>query len=236
MAKKVAQMIEEQVQFWRIKSDSEHRFPKRKGRKPIITISRSFGARGAALALELQDRLGYKVWDKELLKVISEKLNKSDEFVQALDEHYQNPVEDAIFGFMNQPGTNLNYMLYLVKAVGAIERLGRAIIVGRGANYICQRADSFHIRVVCPLKTRIENYAEREQITLVQATKIVEQKDKERADFTRKNFNREIDDPNDYDLMINSGSFTMDEMVEVVLKAYQVRLKDLSPRRTMLSL
>lgn len=231
MAKKVAQMIEEQVQFWRLNNRSGTRYPNPGRRKPVITISRSFGARGAALALELQEKLGFKVWDKELLKVISEKLNKSDEFVQALDEHYQNPVEDAIFGFLNQPGTNLNYMLYLVKAVGAIEQLGNAIIVGRGANYICQRSDSFHLRVVSPLKNRIENYAEREQISLIQATKIVEQKDKERADFTRRNFNRNIDEPSDYDLMINSGTFTMDEMVSVILKAYEERMskKILSP-------
>jgi cytidylate kinase len=221
MAKKVAQMIEEQVQFWRLKAESEHYLPKPEGRQPVITISREFGARGAALALNLQEKLGFKVWDKELLKVISERLNSNDEFIKALDENVRNPVEDAILGFMNRPNTNFNYMLYLVRAVRAIERSGNSIIVGRGANYICQKADSFHLRVVCPLKTRIENYAEREMIDLPEATKIVELKDRERATFMKKNFNRDINSPSDYDLVINSGSFSMDEMVDIVTQAYK---------------
>lgn len=218
-------MIEEQVQFFRLKNETEKRFPGKGKRKPIITISREFGARGAALALNLQEKLGFKIWDKELLTVIGEKMNSKEDLLESLDENVPNPVEDAIFGFLNRPGTNLNYMLYLVRAIRTIERLGGGIVVGRGANYICQRSDSLHLRIVSPFKTRIENYSEREEISISEATKIIKQKDKERSDFTRRNFNRDINTPTDYDLMINSGEFTMDEMVDLVMNAYECKLK-----------
>ena len=220
MAKKVQQMIEEQVHFWKLKHtpkqtsglDSKH---------PVITISREFGAKGAELAKALESRIGFKVWDKELLQIISEKLDSKDSILESLDENHRSLVEDTIFGFMNQRGTNLNYLLYLVRAVRAIENIGGSIIVGRGANYICRHSKSFHTRVVAPLKTRVEQYAFAEHTSKDQALVLITKKDKERKDFVMHNFNHEIDDPADYDVVINSASFSMDEMVEIVIAAYE---------------
>lgn len=217
-------MIEEQVQFWMIKNSSEKQFARRGQKLPIITVSREFGAKGAALASELGEKLGFKVWDKDLLQIISEKLGSNKEFIQSLDENRRSLVEDTIFGFLNQRGTNLNYLIYLVRTVRAIERYGNSIIVGRGANYICQKPNSFHVRVVCPLKKRIADYAQKENISKDEAYVIIEQKDTERESFTKYNFNRDVSTPSDYDLVINSASFSLDEMVELAIDAYQRKI------------
>lgn len=218
MAKQVSKMIEEQVQFWALKNPVSSSKMNTK-RLPVITISREFGAKGAALAERLGEELHLKVWDKDLLEVISRKLDSNPEFVKQLDENRRSLVEDAIFGFMNHKGTNLNYLMYLVKAVQTIERLGNAVIVGRGANYICQHPDSLHIRVVAPLKDRIADIARKEQLSREQALIIIKQKDAERANFSGYNFNRDITNASDYDLILNSSVFTMDEMVELVTMA-----------------
>ena len=224
MAKKVQQMIEEQVHFWKLKHSSEHR-PGLKTKQPVITISREFGAKGAELAKTLEYKLGFKVWDKELLNVISEKLDSKGDILESLDENRRNMVEDTIFGFMNQRGTNLNYLIYLVRAVRAIEKIGNSVIVGRGANYICRDPRSFHVRVVSPLKTRVDNYALREHTSKDQALVLITKKDKERSDFVMHNFNSEISNPTEYDLVINSESFSMEEMAEILIAAYNQKKK-----------
>ena len=225
MAKKIAQMIEEQIQFSTLKSTPGKFSSQSSKKQPIITISREFGARGAALSSHIGHKLGFKVWDKELLEVISENLGSNKEFIASLDENRRSALEDTIFGFMNHKGTNLNYLIYLVRAIRAIEKFGNGIIVGRGANFICRDPNSFHLRIVCPIKNRVEDYAEREQITKDEALSIIGKKDAERASFVNYNFNKDIALPTHYDLVINSASFSLEEISEFVFNIYRERVK-----------
>ncbi len=223
MAKKIAQMIEEQLQFWKMQHSDKSEFKNKDQKLPVITISREFGAKGAVLATKLGKKMGFKVWDKEILDVISERLDSSPEYLHALDENTRSILEDTIFGFMNRKGTNLNYQIYLVKAIRAIEEQGNSIIVGRAANFICNSPNSLHIRVVCPLEERIKRYAASHEISQKQARALVQQKDLERENFTLFNFNRDLEKACHYDLIINSARFTMTEMVELVEMAYSLK-------------
>lgn len=224
MAKKIAQMIEEQLQFWKIQHPADNAEAKNKNQTlPVITISREFGAKGAALATKLGKKLGFKVWDKEILDIISERLDSSSEYLTALDENTRSLLEDTIFGFMNHKGTNLNYQIYLVKAIRAIEDQGNSIIVGRAANFICRNPKSLHIRVVCPIEERIKHYAATHEIPTKQARVLVQQKDVERENFTLFNFNRDLEQASHYDLVINSARFSMKEMVELVEEVYSLK-------------
>lgn len=221
MSKKVNQMIEDQVRFWLKQSSSRSGRLVQGSQKPVITISREFGAGGAALAEVLSEKMGYKVWDRDLLRIISEELGTSEDFARGLDEARRGMLEDTIFGIIHQRETNLHYLIYLVKTVRALERYGANIIVGRGGNYICQKPESFHVRVVCPLKKRIAQIAHKEEISHDKANEKVLKKDMERANFIRHNFNRDIDNAADYDLVLNSNVFSMENMADLVIKAYE---------------
>lgn len=221
MAKRVAQMIEDQVNFWRINHPVEHKLHHRGQNLPIITMSREYGARGLAIARILEKRLGFKVWDKEILEIISEKLGSTIDSLSSLDEKARNTVEDTIFGFLNQKGTNLNYLLYLVRALQAIEKFGSAIIVGRGGNYICNQKKTLNVRIVAPVSHRIDWIASSQNITREVARALILKKDQEREEFTRRNFNKEIGSASDYDLLINTGTMSLEDTAELVILAYQ---------------
>ncbi|MBD3617047.1 MAG: cytidylate kinase-like family protein [Gracilimonas sp.] len=223
MSKKVSQMIEEQVLFW-MRNSNVGKVSKRLPKKsPVITVSREFGAKGAALAAKLGERLGYKVWDRDLLIIISEKLGSNEEFIKSLDEVRRGFLEDTIFGFLRQRETNLHYLIYLVRAVRTLEKYGNSIIVGRGANYICQDPKSFHIRVVSPLKTRIERYAKDQNMPKEKVLEVINKKDDERANFVEYNFNRDISNSSDYDLVLNSETYNLEEMTDIILHAYELK-------------
>ncbi|MEQ8524284.1 cytidylate kinase-like family protein [Gracilimonas sp.] len=223
MSKKVPQITEQQIQFWIRKEAAQKGVPVPNKKFPIITISRQFGAKGAALATELGTQLGFKVWDKDLLELISKNIGSDKEFIKSLDESRRGLLEDTIFGFIHHRETNLSYLIFLIKAVRALEKFGNGIIVGRGANYICQHKDSFHVRVVCPLKKRIQNYAQDYQIPKVEASEIIMKKDTERENFTKYNFNQEINNSSDYDLIINSNTYSITEMAELVIRGYEIK-------------
>ena len=55
-------------------------------------------------------------------------------------------------------------------------------------------------------------------------------RDQERADFIQHFFKRDINEPEGYDLTINSGCFDVDEMAEIVLLAYDHKVGREVPR------
>jgi cytidylate kinase len=224
MAKRVAQMIEDQVHFWRMSHPVEHKLQHKGQNLPVITNSREFGARGAAIAQILEKMLGFKVWDKEILEVISEKLGSDVDYIKSLDENMQNAVEDTIFGFLNRKSTNLNYSIYLVRALQAIEKYGNAIIVGRGGNYVCRHSKTFNVRIVAPLSLRIDRIAEIQDVSKEEARAIVKTKDEERARFTQHNFNKSIDSPVGYDMVLNSGTLSLESIAELIISGYQQKI------------
>ncbi|MEX2410308.1 MAG: cytidylate kinase-like family protein, partial [Candidatus Paceibacterota bacterium] len=188
---------------------------------PVITISREFGANGAAFAAYLARKIGYKVWDKELLQAITDEVGTGLKTVESIDERRRQTVEDTVTGFFHNMPTNVSYSRSLIRVVNTIEEFGNSIIVGRGANYICKNSKALHVRIVSPLNYRIENYAKRENISKIEAKRLIEAKDYERKVFIYHNFHREMNESSDYDMVINTKSFTLDEMAEIVINAYE---------------
>lgn len=219
--RKAAQIIEEQISEWKHRhSKTSSRAPK-KHNYPIITISREFGARGAVFASHLARKIGFKVWDKDLLQAITNEVGSGLKMVESVDERRRQTIEDAVSGYFYNIPTNVTYLRSLIRVVNTIEEFGNSIIVGRGANYICKNPKALHIRIVSPLKTRVENYSKIENVSLVNAKKMIETKDSERRDFIHLNFHRDMNDASDYDLLINANSFNMDEMAEIVIESYK---------------
>jgi len=224
MARKVTQIVEEQIKAWSHRNSSTRRKQPRKKPYPVITVSREFGARGAAMASLLGRKIGFKVWDKELLEAIADQLDSDLKMLETLDERRQQAVEDTVAGFLKYIHTNVNYLRSLIREVKTIEEHGRSIIVGRGSNYICQNPSSFHVRVVCPLKTRIAEYAKREGISEEESRRIIDRKDRERADFIKSNFYKDVATSSDYDLLVNSKTFSIEQMASIVLNAYETKI------------
>ena len=221
----IDQMITDQVQIWsqhegeaQMKGEVPHAWP-------IITISREFGARGAALAALLGERMGFRVWDKELLQAIAEESGGDVRLLKSLDEHRRKAIDDAMHGtLMGSKHTNTHYFRALQRVIHTIVAHGKGIVVGRGATYISKSPEILRVRVVCPLEKRIRGYAEREGLTEKQARKEIVQRDADRADFIQHHFKRDIETPSDYDLVLNSGTLGLEQMAEIVLAAYETKV------------
>lgn len=221
MPKNIAKIIEEQINSWKFTNLVAKSRPSTQKKYPIITISREFGARGAALGEFMGEKMGFKVWDKELLQSIADELGGGVRTIESLDERSMQTVEDTVTGFMMNIPTNMNYLRSLIRVVKTIESYGNGIIVGRGANYISRAPEAFHIRVVCPINKRVIQYAAKENISAEESSYIIRRKDREREEFIRKNFHKNVAEPSDYHLILNSDVFTIDQMASVAISAYK---------------
>ncbi len=218
------QMITEQVKLWSRHEAEAARKGERPGAWPIITISREFGARGAGLARVLGRRIGFRVWDKDLLQAVAEESGADERLLASLDEHRRTAIDDAVRGALQgSQYTNTQYVRALMRAVHTIEAHGKSIIVGRGANYISKAPERLRVRVVCPLEVRVRGYAEREHLTEKEARKRVLTQDADRDDFIRHYFKRDHGNPSDYDLVLNSATFSLEQLADLVLAAYMAK-------------
>ena len=137
--------IERQIRLWEVQ-DRLKKTGDAPRNWPIVTISRQYGAGGARLAARLAERLGFEVWDRELVKAISEQSGAHRAVVDTLDEHRRSAIQDVIEGvLLGSDSTNRAYLEALMQVVHTVSAHGRAIVIGRGARYMLDPEDSLRV-------------------------------------------------------------------------------------------
>lgn len=221
-ATSILQVVERQCQRWVLQQAGQRtRAPVH---WPVVCISREFGARGEALARLVAMETGFSFWDGELVHTVAAQSGANERVLRSLDEHLGNGIEDSIKGaLMGGQHMNSGYFRGLLKLMHSIASHGGSIIVGRGAQYALESEPALRVRVVCPLEERIRDYAERQGLDEHHARKNVEREDHERRSFVRRHFSRDVADPSDYDIIINTGTLPLERARDVILQAYEAK-------------
>lgn len=226
----IEKLISEQVLSWSMNEKMTRRNQETPITWPAITISREYGARGRSLAVELGRRTGFTVWDKELLSAIAEVAGADERLLASLDERRRKIVEDSLYGaLMGSKLSNTHYFRSLLRVVHTIRVHGQSIIVGRGSNYIIKTQDVLRLRIVCPIEDRVAHVAATEGISEQDSQKLIKARDTERDDFIRYYFKKNSSNPEDYDLVLNSGVFNIEQMADLILEAYQKKTGKVVP-------
>jgi cytidylate kinase len=216
------EIVEHQVQRW----DREHRRHAihKQQLRAVITVSRQYGALGAHLGRLVADRLGYECWDQEILHEIARHAKAPRTMFESLDERKRNAVSllIAVFGEKHHI-TAGDYMRQLLHVLHTIAQHGNAVIVGRGAQYVLEPTTALRVRTVCPLEDRVAGLAKRKGLSEKEAREACERIDRERRDFIRSHYDRDIEDPTGYDLIINTGTCSVDVAADIVISAYRSR-------------
>src|SRR5262245_23061992 len=107
------------------------------GAAPLtVTISREAGALGHSLAVEVGRRLGWPVYDREIIDRIAGEMRLSPSELAALDERPGSWLEEFLSGLLaGTRATRTGYTKYLVATVRGLGAAGRCVLVGRGANF-----------------------------------------------------------------------------------------------------
>ncbi len=227
-------LVEEQVRKWQLDSraSDDRGAEKTPAPWPLITLSREFGALGAATGRHVAEKLGFSFWDQEIVHAIVEHTGAQETLLASLDERTRNRIEDVISENLGGAvGTAGEYVRQVTRVVRTIERHGGAVIIGRGAYFILAPETTLRVRVVCPEAMRIARFAEREGLDKREAEKQVRRVERERRLFNKRHFGREVDDPLQYDLVLNTGWTTHEAAAEVVVAAYRAKFGCLPDRR-----
>lgn len=185
---------------------------------PVITISRRMGSGARIVASMLADELGWSLWDKEIIETMAEDAEVSKQVVERFDEHVFSEIEMIAHGFLGDHETaGFSYPKRLVRVIGAVSKLGNAIILGRGANFILP--DALHVRIDASDELRIKNMMSYEDMTHEAAEAKIRQSDKDREAFLVKLFGKGRAHHTAYDLTIWMDKFSNEGAVEIIKSA-----------------
>ncbi len=189
----------------------------KKAKTYVVTVSRDFGAMGGSVAQLLADTLEVHCCDRSILQQVAQRAHVDEALVKALDEHvskidghwWQHLLHKDTFSYEE-------YYQNLVKTVLSISRKG-GVILGRGAHLILGEGRAFRVRIVGSLDKCAERIAEREEINIEDAIDRVQEVNNERAEYLLKLYDTDINDPSNYDLVLNSDRYDQAQMVELIL-------------------
>jgi len=221
----IEKFVKDQIKKWERHYPAKHK--KEEARIPVITVSKEPGASGNILAQKIAERLDLDIFNRDIIKGIAESAKISASVIETLEKKRLSGVEDLISSLVNKhylyPGL---YLEHLMKVVCTIAEHGRAVIVGRGANFILPPEKRFSVRMVAPLDVRIQNIARRFDVSAEEAKRRVIRRESRRSAFIRHSFNADISDPLHYDLTITTGKLSIESAVEAVIGAVMVSLVD----------
>ncbi|MBF0381814.1 MAG: cytidylate kinase-like family protein [Magnetococcales bacterium] len=184
---------------------------------PLVTVSRFCGASGTETATLLAERLGVKLYDKELVKTITQEIKVDKHLMSRLDEHVTSWLDDLVFDvFIGKGGDKEDYLQGMIRALIVISREG-GVVVGRGAHLLTSNKSAFRVRLEGSLNVCAQRMSDRKGISMREAEKIIKSTNDERIKFVRKIYEKYTSVHNYYDMVVNSDTFSPDESVELIL-------------------
>src|SRR5215813_14012504 len=199
--------VDQQILLWQ----EERRIRERKGvegnvPRPTVCVSRQYGARGAAMARLVSERLGFRFYSDELINDIADKAHVREQVVRSLDERVQDGIAEWVAGLIKRGVfAPSDYLRNLSNVVLTLARHGRGVIIGRGAHSLLEGKTTLRVRVIAPLEMRVARIVQRDGLSEADARAKVLRIVGERGAFNRQHYNADTGDPDHYVLVVNHG-------------------------------
>jgi cytidylate kinase len=203
---------------------------------PVITISREYGCPSKMIASRLAEELTRKVFvkgkdikwkyiTKEIMAESARALEVDPDKIKYVFQYEQKSMLDDILSaqFTKYYISERKIRNTVAKVIRNMAYEGNVIIVGRGGVAIAHDIPkSLHIMLEAPLDWRILRVAENYHISQDEAKKTALEVDKKRKEF-REYFQGKNTDYTRFDLTFNCMAFSIEEIIQIILKAAEIR-------------
>lgn len=179
----------------------------------IITVSREMGTGAYQIASEVAHKLKYTLIDGPRIKSLAAKYGLTPEMLQMVDEKPPSYVtaEDR------KRAAALNAIELIILDLA---RKGNVVIYGRGAQDIMTGCKNLlRLRFIADFEERVERFAEREWIDPDMARSLIRRSDHQRGGFIHFYFDRNWQDPSNYDLIFNTSRLSEATIVDCIVAA-----------------
>ncbi|SFT55718.1 Cytidylate kinase [Selenomonas sp. GACV-9] len=185
---------------------------------PVITISRQYGAGGRELAGILAEKLGLKLYDRQIVHIAAAKLGIDDLSEEELLE-MENNVKPLSMSFIpfHSFGTHMGessqgMFLSESAAIRKIAKDGPCIFLGRSADYVLRKNDNVFSIFVCA----DDEYREERGKTVYggKSLKELDREDAKRARYYNYYTGRTWGEGQNYDVVVNTSHDSLDAIAD----------------------
>ena len=177
----------------------------------VITVSRQMGSLGTEIGRDLAKQLNYDYADKERIGQMLMGYGLPEPEVDKFDEK-KPPFWDS-FSLQRRK------FLHLTQAViYDLSSKGRVVIVGRGGQVLLKDVPgTLHVRITAPFDVRVRRLIETQGWDEKHATRFLRQSDRDSSGYIQTFFNVNWDDPNLYDLTLNSQKLALETAIKLII-------------------
>ena len=184
---------------------------------PVVTITRTLGSEGDAIGRALAERLGYRYLDKRgIVSVMRTYGGEVEPSAPEIEEK-----QPSFWERLNEERRRHSVMLRSAVYSFALE--DNAVLVGVGASMLLQGLNHvLKVLTIAPMEPRIQRVMESGSLDRVgpvereTAIEMIRAKDRETAGYLRYLFNRDYLDPKLYDLVLNTGRWSVPAAAEYI--------------------
>lgn len=172
-------------------SDNKEMEKEEKNYFKMITISREYGSGGSSISGLLAEKLGLPYYNKDIMKRVAEESGFALEFIEESGEYTTssllfnmaagNMFSQSVFSAENMPIADRLHLTQN-KIILDIATKESAVILGRSADYILKKhTQCLNVFIHANPEARAKNVAQRDSISIKEAEKLMNKKDKARA-------------------------------------------------------
>jgi cytidylate kinase len=189
-----------------------------------IALSREAGARGGAIARRIGQKLGWQVFDQELLEYMAQDGVVRQGVLDNLKPAACMWAEEQLQQLLREQNLSQNPAIQtLARVILALGTQGEAVMIGRGSGFILPRASTLHVRLVAPLEERIAYMSQWLRLPVEEAAEMVRARDERRVEFLQTHFHRQGGDVHQYDMLLNTSLLGEEVCAELIILAAQAR-------------
>jgi len=206
------------------------------GTQPFVTLSREVCA-GATTVGQLlmpmlnrafgEDGQGWVLLDRNLLAHALTRQNLEERLAEYLPEDRISEIRGMIGELMGLHPSLWQLEHQVAEVILQMAHVGRVLFVGRGAHIITQSLPGgFHVRLVAPLEIRIQRMMSQQGCDASTAEALIHKTALARRRHLQSHFNKDIEDPHTYDLVINTGRISAASAAHLVIEGLRRKLAD----------
>ena len=202
----------------------------------IITIGRQFGSGGREIGYMVADKLGIKLYDKEMLQRAAQDSGICEELFESHDEKPSNSflyslvMDTYSMGYSGSTYNDMpiNHKIFLAQfdAIKKIADEGSCILVGRCADYALEGYPNLlSVFIHADLDARIKRIAKKYDLTDAKAKDLIIKTNKKRASYYNYYTDKRWGDADSYDVCLDSSVLGLEGTAEAIIKLTEIKEK-----------
>lgn len=195
--------------------------------EPFVTISRQTGAGGITIGKKLiqilkeedkETKCPWTLFDQDLIEKVLEEHHFPRDYAKFMPEDRISEIQDMAEELFGLHPSSWTLVHKTSETILHLARMGNAVLVGRGANVITQKflTNGFHVRLVCSLEKRIKHVQDYYRVPQDRALEFIKKEDRGRKRYLKDHFNKDIDDPLLYNIVINTSGTPYEDAAKII--------------------